>query len=74
MQAAVQNVIDGAFDMVQAGFDNADAADANRNGPEQALLDNLFGPEAPGTSPAISIKTIIRSMFLPVCEIIWLSR
>ncbi|KAI2467339.1 hypothetical protein F4781DRAFT_402528 [Annulohypoxylon bovei var. microspora] len=61
MRDAVGKVLDGTFDMIQAGIDNVGKADKNANGPEQKLIDNLFGVEPEGTNPALSIKSTIQS-------------
>ena len=50
--------------MVQAGLDNEVAASPDT--PQQGLIDNLFGPEAPDVPTALTIKTAIYSKSAPL--------
>ncbi|KAI1456289.1 hypothetical protein F4805DRAFT_433120 [Annulohypoxylon moriforme] len=58
---AVNDAMQKAIALAAAGVANVDAADANPNGPQQKLIDNLFGPDPAVTEDGQDIKTIIRS-------------
>ncbi|KAI0886491.1 uncharacterized protein GGS22DRAFT_186563 [Annulohypoxylon maeteangense] len=63
MRNAVASAVERGLKMARAGVTNANNADRNPAGPEQKLIDNLFGEDPPNAADDKKIKNIIRNMW-----------
>ncbi|KAG9236730.1 hypothetical protein BJ875DRAFT_210681 [Amylocarpus encephaloides] len=66
-RTAVQNVLDGTFEMATAGLQNG--ANAKEDNPQQKLIDNLFGVEPATTDPKFGVKAAINAKFTSILRL-----